>query len=274
MLMYVPDHKFIIKSINSLFLRDYKEDNFFAGERHDFWEMVYVEKGTLTVSEDEKIYDLSAGQVIFHAPMEFHKFWAKKASPSRFRIISFNLETTIKHNLSKGVFTLNGDLEKQLVDTYEQIFRGYDGTGDIKKKDESDPVEETLAIKKLETFLLSLLSEEAPDKTQQLSLTARRYKEVVNFMNTKLYDNLSMDDIANEFHLSTSYLKKLFRTYAGCGVMHYFTKMKITQSLYHLKKGESIKEISEILSFSSPNYFTAVFKKEMGILPTKYRTKK
>lgn len=274
MLMYVPNHKFTIKSINSLFLRDYKEDNFFAGERHDFWEMVYVEKGTLTVSEDEKIYDLSAGQVIFHAPMEFHKFWAKKTSPSRFRIISFNLETTIKHNLSKGVFTLNGDLEKQLVDTYEQIFRGYDGTGDIKKKDESDPVEETLAIKKLETFLLSLLSEEAPDKTQQLSLTARRYKEIVNFMNTKLYENLSMDDIANEFHLSTSYLKKLFRTYAGCGVMHYFTKMKITQSLYHLKKGESIKEISEILSFSSPNYFTAVFKKEMGILPTKYRTKK
>ena len=41
-----------------------------------------------------------------------------------------------------------------------------------------------------------------------------------------------------------------------------------------IKKGESIKEISEQLSFSSPNYFTAVFKKEMGILPTKYRNKK
>lgn len=35
--------------------------------------------------------------------------------------------------------------------------------------------------------------------------------------------------------------------------------------------GKSVKEISEMLSFSSPNYFTAVFKKEKGMTPTKYR---
>jgi AraC family transcriptional regulator len=53
--------------------------------------------------------------------------------------------------------------------------------------------------------------------------------------------------------------------------MHYFTRLKIIHSLKLIAKGMSIKDISEKLSFSSPNYYTAVFKREMGILPTKYR---
>ena len=160
-----------------------------------------------------------------------------------------------------------------LENTFTQISSGCDITGGLIRNRDNNPLEEILAIKMLEAFLLTLLSEGSPDRTQQLSVTAHRYKEVIKFMNVNVFENLSLKDISNRTHLSESYLKKLFKTYAGCGIMHYFTKMKITQSIYYLKEGRSIKEISEMLSFSSPNYFSAVFKKEMGMLPTKYRTK-
>jgi AraC-like DNA-binding protein len=273
MLIHIPTNKFNVVSINSIFQRSYKEDREFSGEVHDFWEMVYIDKGKLTVSEDEKVYELSKGQAIFHAPMEFHKFIAKKSEPCDFKIISFSLDTNLTHILSKGVFTLSQEHIRMLENTFTQISSGYDITGGVIRNSGNNPLEEILAIKMLEAFLLTLLSEGSPDRTQQLSVTAHRYKEVIKFMNVSVFENLSLKDISNRTHLSESYLKKLFKTYAGCGIMNYFTKMKITQSIYYLKEGRSIKEISEMLSFSSPNYFSAVFKKEMGMLPTKYRTK-
>ena len=272
MLIHIPTDKFNIVSINSFFQRSYKVDREFSGEVHDFWEMVYIDSGKLTVSEDEKVYELTKGQAIFHAPMEFHKFFARKSEPTDFKVISFSLDTNLNHILSKGVFTLSQELARMFENTFAQISSGYDITGGVIKDRGNNPLEEMLAVKMLETFLLSLLSEGSPDKTQHLSVTAHRYKEVIKYMNINVFENLSLEDISKATHLSKSYLKKLFKTYAGCGIMHYFTKMKITQSIYFLKQGNSIKEISEMLSFSSPNYFTSVFKKEMGMLPTKYRT--
>ena len=89
MLIHIPPDKFNIVSINSFFQRSYKVDREFSGEVHDFWEMVYIDSGKLTVSEDEKVYELTKGQAIFHAPMEFHKFFARKSEPTPFKVISF-----------------------------------------------------------------------------------------------------------------------------------------------------------------------------------------
>ena len=271
-MFYIPENYFKIKSINSIYTRNYGKDFYFKGESHNFWEMVYVEKGTLTIAEDENIYELSSGQAIFHAPMEFHRFWAKKTQPATvFKIISFDLETNIDHNLSKGVFSVTGRLSEMFEDLYIQIESSFEHSVFVEKKENNSSVDEMLAFKMLETFLLSVISESSPEYIRDVSLPAQRYTCVINFMNDNICENLLLDDIAEGTHLSTSYIKKIFKIYAGYGVMHYFTRLKIIHSLKLIAKGMSIKDISEKLSFSSPNYYTAVFKREMGILPTKYR---
>jgi len=271
-MFYIPENYFKIKSINSIYTRNYGKDFYFKGESHNFWEMVYVEKGTLTIAEDENIYELSSGQAIFHAPMEFHRFWAKKTQPATvFKIISFDLETNIEHNLSKGVFSVTGRLSEMFEDLYIQIESSFEHSVFVEKKENNSSVDEMLAFKILETFLLSVISESSPEYIRDVSLPAQRYTCVINFMNDNICENLLLDDIAEGTHLSTSYIKKIFKIYAGYGVMHYFTRLKIIHSLKLIAKGMSIKDISEKLSFSSPNYYTAVFKREMGILPTKYR---
>lgn len=271
-MFYLPDKYFKIKTINSLYKRDYGEEHYFAGERHNFWEMVYVEEGTLTVAEDENIYELSSGQVIFHAPMEFHRFWAKKTKPSTvFKIISFDIETNIEHNLADGVFSIKGRLKDLFQNAYMQVDNSFEHDEFVSKKKQNNPVDEMLAIKMLEIFLLSVILESSPEYKKDVTVSAQRYGEVISFMNEHICENLLLDDMASGTHMSASYLKKLFKVYAGCGVVHYFTRLKIIHSLKLISQGMSVKEISEKLSFSSPNYFTAVFKREMGILPSQFR---
>ena len=48
----------------------------FPGERHPFWEMVYVLNGQVDIGADERVYALNAGDLIFHQPDEYHSIFA------------------------------------------------------------------------------------------------------------------------------------------------------------------------------------------------------
>ena len=59
----------------------------FNGESHDFWEMVYVDKGSVAVRRDnEEEFILTQGNVLFHKPNEFHAIRAFESSPNFFVI--------------------------------------------------------------------------------------------------------------------------------------------------------------------------------------------
>ena len=56
----------------------------FKGEKHDFWEMIYVDKGSVEIQSDDDIIILNQGELAFHAPNEFHSVKAKDSSPNFF----------------------------------------------------------------------------------------------------------------------------------------------------------------------------------------------
>ena len=54
--------------------------------------------------------------------------------------------------------------------------------------------------------------------------------------------------------------------------MAYFTELKIKQAKQLLRENElSVREISEKLAFTTPDYFTKTFKRVAGITPLAYK---
>ena len=51
---------------------EYGPDYAFAGESHDFWEIVYVDKGEIIAQAGDVEHLLQKGQMLFHEPGEFH----------------------------------------------------------------------------------------------------------------------------------------------------------------------------------------------------------
>ena len=264
--------KIEIKRFYSFFSKNLSENYVFSGESHNFWEVLYVEEGDLCVIADGRVYHLTKGDIIFHKPMELHKFHVEKSRPARIFVMSFALSGPEVKKLENVTATLSehqkkilGRLFAFLADIEEKKpfndFIGLFETHDI-----------THAVSSLsEFFLLSITDEKASALASSSSPNAMLFKKAVRFMEDNVDYWLSIDEIAKHLSISSSYLKKIFLKYAGLGVHKYFLKLKIIRASSLLGKGMSVTEVSDELSFSSQNYFSIVFKRETGTSPLAYK---
>lgn len=264
-----------IAALHTSFRRILKEGEVFDGERHDFWELLFLENGTLTVAEDERIYEMGANQIILHKPMEFHRFWAKKDTKTKILVITFSLEGDAAQPLGDGVFSVAPKQAEQLIQISDMIKASFGETIKVSaSRTYSDDLKIQAAVMKMQMFLIDLLLRGENTITEVSGKTANNYRRIVNVLNEHIYENLSVTEISKLTLLSVSNLKKTFNLYSGCGVMHYFNNLKIQKAIDMLHTEMSVAEISNKLGYITPNYFSVVFKREMGMSPSEYRNRR
>lgn len=265
-----------IKSLYSAFDVIYDKDYAFPGEQHDFWELVFVVDGTLGVAEDERVYELTKNQIIFHKPFAFHRLWNAGNTPLSLIIMSFEALGKSSNQLSNGVFNLSPMDYHLLINTLDEAkacsffpIDSADPCGSYTYSEE-DSISIQCIAAHLELLFLHLLRQSTSNTAQNKSISAKNYKKIVRTMSEHISENLSVTDIAGLCDLSISNMKKTFSMYSGIGIMSYFNKMKITKAISLFKEGMSIVEVSNKLGFSNQNYFSTVFKREMGVSPMMY----
>ena len=81
-----------------------------------------------------------------------------------------------------------------------------------------------------------------------------------------------MNRIAEEVHLTSSYISTLFKKYQGVNIIDYLTDIRIKKAM-ELLSGTDLKtyEISEKIGYSNPQYFSVLFKRIVGFSPIEYR---
>jgi quercetin dioxygenase-like cupin family protein len=78
---------------------------YFSGESHKYHEVVFVMDGEVTISEDDRIYYLSKGDLIVHAPYEFHRIATDKGA--QILLFSFDTDEAFPDKLYDGFFVLS-----------------------------------------------------------------------------------------------------------------------------------------------------------------------
>lgn len=85
-------------------------------------------------------------------------------------------------------------------------------------------------------------------------------------------DELSADDFAEAHGYSKDYFGKLFKQHFNVTFREFCSRVKIAYAIELLKTGNyKAYEISDILGYSSVDYFTKVFKEITGSTPSKYK---
>lgn len=266
-----------ITDIYSLFEAHFDHKYTFHGETHNFWECVYVQNGTISVSGNERVYTLSKGDVIFHKPLELHKFSIESTLGADLFIFSFSVKGDLPSQLKYNVFKLNEEKEAFMNAFLTFLRRENDKYPTPEFKEYKFLREDNLSDKYLNIvtgfisiFLLNLSDDTSPCATDS-SPNAEIFKKAVNYMNDNISNQLSIEQIARFCNISPTGLKRVFRKYSGLGIHKYYLKIKINAAIELLKDGHTISDTANILGFSNQGYFSFVFKRETDKNPSQYK---
>lgn len=263
----------------------------FPGESHDFWEFLYVDKGEVEVNADGQKFTLEKNQIIFHKPNEFHGLKANGIIAPNLIVISFYCDSPCMAFFENRILHIN-ELERNLLG---QIIREANNTFSsplddphLKKLERQKDVpfgSEQLIKINLEYLLINLIrrystKEDAPslNALKQTKITKINYddeviKRIIHYMENRLDQKLSIEQICLDHSIGRSQLQNLFQSKFQCGVIEYFSKMKIEAAKQYIRERHlNFTQIAEKLGFGSVHYFSRQFKKLCNMTPTEYST--
>ena len=236
----------------------------FSGECHEMWEIVFLTDGAVECVEDGKVYLLEQGDTVLHAPMEFHRIRsARGTSPSGY-IISFTVRGELPAVLKNGVFRLDDGEASAYCEICRKVIGFLRGEGDT-----AYAGQEAAAL--LTAYLIRLSAGREANTRLVTSRSALTYRRLVSAMTEGAREGKNLADIAAACYVSVSYLKALFRKYAGISPKEYYTRMRLQHAITLLQSGYGAAEVADMMSFSSPNYFTAFLRRHTGKTPTAYK---
>lgn len=287
------DKKFNYKKINTVInvsrivtihYDEYGPNFVFQGESHNFWELVYVDKGKVQIRRDDEDMILEQGEIIFHRPNEFHSIRSLDSSPNFF-VITFVCSSPVMQHFER--YTTR--LDKHLKVFVSSIIREANNTYHISKNDstishlpyKSDaPLGGEQLIKnyleQLLIFLLRSITQKGdisifPQKENETNPLVSAIKD---YLAVRVEETVRIEDICHEFGYSRSFLSKQFQSQTGESLMSYATGLKIDRAKQLIRETKmNFAQISVLLAFENPQYFCRVFKRRTGMTPTEFKNR-
>jgi len=120
-------------------------------------------------------------------------------------------------------------------------------------------------------------TEKLPLPQPQESTFSSVDEDFLRKLNKLLFENINNQQlgipfICTEMGMSRASLYNKMKVLTGMGINDYITKVRLEQAIYLLTQSSlSINEIADQTGFSTPRYFSTVFKQYMGCTPTQYK---
>ncbi len=95
---------------------------------------------------------------------------------------------------------------------------------------------------------------------------------IADYLSENCERTVSLDELADRFYLSKSYICRIFKEVTGYTVSEYINIHRIRKAKRYLEETDmSISEIAHALGYDSLTYFERMFKTYMTLSPLKYR---
>ena len=250
------------------------------GETHDFWEMLYVDRGKLSCRSGDGSYQLEQGQAIFHKPNDFHSVSCNGTESASIFIITFSCSSPAMKYFWGKVFNISDDITpliKRLISECSQTFSVSKYPLEILS---DAPFGGSQLIRNYTEELLILMLR-GEERSEDRSIARSRdpigdslAHKIAEYLESNVSNRITLEEISDIFHYGKSSLCDIFkRTYKDT-IIVYHTKLKINEAKRLIfEKKLTVGEIAERLGFESPEYFSRTFRRYTGMSPRDFRTR-
>lgn len=270
-----------VDSLYTIHYFEYTNKFYFEGESHDFWEFIYVDKGSVDICMDDKQLTLKKGDIAFHQPNEFHKVSTYGHTAPNLVVISFESHSPLMDFFQCQVLKTDAKERTLLADMLLEARKLFSSplndpylTEMIKNENVPIGTEQLLKIL-LEQFLIHMLQRYSMEETQGEISIAQNSTEIFNrviaYMEENIANQLTIEQICWDNMIGRTKLQKIFHAEVGIGIIDYFSKLKIGTAKHMIRDGKlNFSQISQQLGYSSIHYFSRQFKKITGMSPSEY----
>ncbi len=249
-------------------------------EKHDFWELCFVEKGKIELTIEDESQTVEEGSLILIPPEKNHSYHTISEEENKVFVICFQCFSQALSPLAEIKFEINSenyDYMRKIITESLATFR----------TNENELLEvvktpviggQQMIILHLECLLINFLRILASKENSNIVfLNEDNFYEnlvdaIISYLQYNIDEKLSLDEICDKFSYSKSFLCKTFKIQTGDTIISFFNKMKI-QEAEKLLKGtdQNVTTIAYSLGFQEVKYFDYTFKKYVGVSPATYR---
>lgn len=259
------------------------EDGYRCLHWHQEMEICYIKHGTGKYLINGIDHSFSAGDIILINNDEIHLchddeelemmvimfepnfLQSGSANPFDYEYLRPFLERSDSFcNKLSGESTYSSELAGVLLEIereYESMENGY------------DLMIKSLLLKFLTLIIRYFLSRpSAARKVSLSSQTAEKIQQVITYISTSYYEEISLKSLSERFGISVPYLCSTFKSFTGSSPIDFLIKRRILEAKQMLSESDkSIVSVSEECGFKSLSNFNHLFRDVVGCSPSDYR---
>ena len=269
--LLIPENDFHIQ------MHDHGVSNSFYYHHHDYYEITfYLGDQDVVYRKDDAAYTISKGDIIFCRMFEGHIVdCPNNDSHARFCI---GIEPRILWTYSKKsanlyhLFSSQNDHYPILhVDMLQlqKYLRMIEELRQLGGSPGEQVVASSIVHRLLGCLYCDIHLEQAPDTTALQHI--RLVGSILHYVEQNLSEPLSLQDIAEKYNYSITYISKLFKSVTGSSLVSYIIEKRIARARQLMYEDLEIMEIAERVGYHNYSNFYKAFKKSTGSSPEEYR---
>ena len=259
-------------------IRD-KKDIKFEYHHHDFSKIVILIDGDLTYYIEGKAYILKPWDILFVNKNEIHKpvvnpnkyyeriviwlnpdFMAKYAQGNNDLLKCFEVAIKNNYNLLR--------LNMKSIDIIKNLIQDIQNCNN-RNEFGSEILQESLFVQLMVLMNRLFLNSDKNRDIEDIQYD-KTIEGVLNYINSNLENDLSIDTIASEFFISKYYLMRKFKNQIGSSIHNYVVQKRLILARSLISDGLSMSSVCSRCGFNDYSSFVRAFKKVYGVSPSNY----
>ncbi|MCS3603708.1 AraC-like DNA-binding protein [Buttiauxella sp. BIGb0471] len=232
----------------------------------DSWELIFVEKGTLTIREEDALFSVKAGESLLLWPHRKHVGVGNFPADLKFYWLHFELNSHGDNPSDYPVSLISMPQHGQVINPQYVIslFRQF--------LSEQEAINRSDSLELILLLIMQQLSVAANDNPQpDNSGVALAYK-AQQLIRTQFHLPVSTSSLASQLHCNADYLGRVYRQTFELTITEAIHRQRVLSAEKMLISDScSLSEVAQRSGFQDVGYFRKVFRKTMGLTPAAWK---